>query len=69
MKEQDIVLIGRAIDGLGQAQEMVTVLVSRGILKESWLEIASVLDSIRADLSDIENRLWDDAPSLGASLG
>jgi len=69
MKEQDIILIGRAIDGLGQAQEVVTVLVNRGTLKASWQEIASVLDSIRAELSDIENRLWDDAPSLGASLG
>jgi hypothetical protein len=69
MKEQDIILIGRAIDGLDEAQEIVTVLVNRGVLKGSWREIASVLDSIRADLSDIENRLADDILSLGASLG
>jgi hypothetical protein len=69
MEEEDIILICRAIEGLEEAQEILTVLVNRGTLRASWREIASVLDSIRADLSDIENGLWDDAPPLGVSLG
>ena len=54
MTDQDMLLVGRAIDGLGEAQEIVDVLISRGILPLSWREIESVLQSIRVELSNLE---------------
>jgi hypothetical protein len=57
MKDQDVILIGRAIDGLGEAQDIVDVLVTRGTLPISWREIESVLHSIRNELGNIEKEL------------
>jgi hypothetical protein len=57
MNDQDVILIGRAIDGLGEAQDIVEVLVARGTLPISWREIESVLHSIRNELSNIEREL------------
>ena len=57
MNDRDVLLIGRAIDGLGEAQAIVDVLVNRGALPISWREIESVLDSIRSELCNIEKEL------------
>jgi|GEM_PF-5814540 len=69
MKEEDTILIGFAIGALGQAEEIMTVLVNRGTLQASWGEIASVLALIRADLADAENRLMSEVSPFGASFG
>jgi hypothetical protein len=57
MNDRDVLLIGRAIDGLGEAQAIVDVLVNRGALPITWREIESVLDSIRSELCNIEKEL------------
>jgi hypothetical protein len=57
MNDRDVLLIGRAIDGLGEAQAIVDVLVNRGALPISWREIESVLDSVRSELCTIEKEL------------
>jgi hypothetical protein len=57
MNDRDVLLIGRAIDGLGEAQAVVDVLVNRGALPISWREIESVLDSVRSELCTIEKEL------------
>ena len=54
MNDRDLLLIGRAIDGLEEAQAIVDVLVNRGALPISWREIESVLHSIRSELCNIE---------------
>jgi hypothetical protein len=64
--DQEIILIGRAIDGLVEVREILKVLLSRGTLPESWEEIASVMDSIRAELSDMEKSLMRNAIPSGA---
>lgn len=69
MKEEDTILIGCAIGALGQAEEIVTVLINRGALPTSWGEIASVLGLIRADLADAESRLMSEIHPVGASCG
>ena len=57
MNDRDLLLIGRAIDGLEEAQAIVDVLVNRGALPISWREIESVLHSIRSELCNIEKEL------------
>ena len=57
MNDRDLLLIGRAIDGLEEAQAIVDVLVNRGALPISWREIESVLHSIRNELCNIEKEL------------
>jgi hypothetical protein len=57
MNDRDLLLIGRAIDGLEEAQAIVDVLVNRGALPISWREIESVLHSIGNELSNIEKEL------------
>jgi hypothetical protein len=64
--DQEIILIGRAIDGLVEVREILKVLLGRGTLPESWEEIACVMDSIRAELSDMEKSLARNAIPLGA---
>jgi hypothetical protein len=68
MKEEDTILIGFAIGALGQAEEIVTILVNRGTLQASWGEIASVLALIRSDLADTESRLMSEISPIGASF-
>jgi hypothetical protein len=69
MKEEDTILIGFAIGALGQAEEIVNVLVNRGTLQASWGEIASVLALIRADLAEAESQLMSEVSTFGASFG
>jgi hypothetical protein len=57
MNDRDLLLIGRAIDGLEEAQAVVDVLVNRGALPISWREIESVLHSIGNELCNIEKEL------------
>jgi hypothetical protein len=57
MNDRDLLLIGRAVEGLEEAQAIVDVLVNRGALPISWREIESVLHSIRNELCNIENEL------------
>jgi hypothetical protein len=68
MDNQEMLLIGRAIDALGESQEIVDVLVSRGTLPLSWREIASVLDSIQAELSNIEKELIAQTIPMGSAI-
>ncbi len=67
MKDQDVILIGRAIDGLGEAQDIVDVLVTRGTLPISWREIESVLHSIRNELCNIEKELIGQTTAVGSA--
>jgi hypothetical protein len=69
MKEEDTILIGFAIGALGQAEEIVNILVNRGTLQASWGEIASVLSLIRADLAEAESQLMSEVSTFGASFG
>jgi len=55
MNDQDLILIGRVIDGLEEARKIVGVLVSRGVLPATWSEIGSALQSIQTELEDLEN--------------
>ncbi len=64
--DQEIILIGRAIDGLVDIREILKVLLSRGTLPESWREIVSVMDSIRAELLDMEKGLIRNTGEFGA---
>jgi hypothetical protein len=57
MNDRDLLLIGRAVEGLEEAQAIVDVLVNRGALPISWREIESVLHSIRNELCNIEKEL------------
>jgi hypothetical protein len=57
MNDRDLLLIGRAIDGLEETQAIVDVLVNRGALPISWREIESVLHSIGNELCNIEKEL------------
>ncbi len=66
MNDQEIILIGRAIDGLGEVGEIMRALVNRGTLPESWAEIVSVMDSIRCELSDTEKGLLVNSQQVGA---
>jgi hypothetical protein len=66
MNEQDIILLGRAIDGLVDVREILRVLVNRGVLPDSWKEIVSVMDSVRSELSDMELGLLGNASQMGA---
>jgi hypothetical protein len=68
VNDQDMLLIGRAIDGLGEAQDIVDVLVTRGTLPLSWREIESVLHSIRMELSSIESELSGQTISASSSM-
>lgn len=54
MDDKDIILIGQAINGLGDAKEILKVLVGKGVLPRSWEEIDSVLDMIHSQLCDLE---------------
>ena len=65
MNDQEIILIGRAIDGLGEVGEILRVLVNRRTLPESWVEIVSVMDSIRSELSDTEKGLLVNYQQMG----
>jgi hypothetical protein len=66
MNDQEIILIGRAIDGLGEVGEIMRALVNRGTLPESWAEIVSVMDSIRCELSDTEKGFLVNSQQVGA---
>jgi hypothetical protein len=54
MNNQDIILIGQAINGLSDAREILGVLMDRGVLPTSWREIESVLETIQSELCDLE---------------
>jgi len=54
MLDKDIILIGQAINELGDARDILGVLVDRGVLPASWREIESVLDMIHSELCDLE---------------
>lgn len=69
MNDQDLILIGRVIDGLGDVQEILRVLVNRGTLPPSWMEIESVFDSIRVELMGIEGGFRANRTPLGSGLG
>ncbi len=66
MNEQEIILLGRAIDGLVDVREILRVLVNRGVLPESWKEIVSVMDAIRSELSNMELGILGNTPQIGA---
>jgi hypothetical protein len=66
MNDRDLLLIGRAIDGLGEAQAIVDVLVNRGALPISWREIESVLHSIGNELCNIEKELISQTNALSS---
>jgi len=66
MHEQDVALIGRLIDGLGESEEILTVLVNRGTLPVTWRDIGSILQSLRIELTEIENEIVASLP-MGAS--
>jgi len=68
MNDRDVLLIGRAIDGLGEAQAIVDVLANRGTLPISWREIESVLQSIRTELCNIEQELISETSALGSGI-
>jgi hypothetical protein len=64
MNDGDLLLIGRAVEGLEEAQAIVDVLVNRGALPISWREIESVLHSIRGELCNIEKELIGQASAV-----
>ena len=66
MNDQEIILIGHAIDGLSEVGEIMRALVNRGTLPESWAEIVSVMDSIRSELYDTEKGLLVNSQQMGA---
>jgi hypothetical protein len=57
MNDQEIILVGRAIDGLTEVRDVLRVLVNRGTLPDSWTEIVSVMESIRSELLHTEKGL------------
>lgn len=63
MSGQDLILIGRAVNALGEVQDILRVLVTRGSLPESWGEIETLLRSIQTGLREIENE-FGASPSL-----
>jgi hypothetical protein len=68
MNDRDLLLIGRAIDGLGEAQAIVDVLANRGTLPISWREIESVLQSIRTELCNIEQEIISQTSVVGSGM-
>ena len=66
MNDKEIILLGRAIDNLGDAQEILSFLVERGILPETWKEIVAVMESIGSELACVEQGLIGDRPRTGA---
>ncbi len=65
MNDKEIILLGRAIDSLGDVQEILKFLVERGILPDTWKEIVSVMESISAELTCVEQNLMGSAPRSG----
>lgn len=67
MDNRDVILMGRAINGLGDARDILRVLVDKGVLSSSWREIESVLETIHSELSTVEAHLMSQTRPL--SLG
>lgn len=67
MDNRDMILMGRAINGLGDARDILRVLVDKGVLPTSWREIESVLETIHSELSTVEAYLMSQTRPL--SLG
>jgi hypothetical protein len=65
MNDKEIILLGRAIDNLGDVQEILKFLVERGILPDTWKEIVSVMESISSELSCVEQGLMGSNPRTG----
>lgn len=69
MLDKDIILIGQAINDLGDARDILRFLVDKGVLATSWREIESVLDMIHSELCDLETHFasqatpWPDGAS------
>lgn len=57
MDDKDIILIGQAINGLGDARDILRVLVNKGVLPVTWREIESVLETIQSELRNVEVHL------------
>jgi len=55
MSGQSLMLMGRAVRSLGEAQNILGALVSHGVLSSSWGEIRLLIQSIQAELIEIEN--------------
>jgi hypothetical protein len=66
MNDKEIILLGRAIDSLGDVQEILKFLVERGILPDTWKEIVSVMESISGELTCVEQGLMESSPRSGA---
>ncbi|AFM24490.1 hypothetical protein [Desulfomonile tiedjei] len=65
MNDKEIILLGRAIDNLGDVQEILKFLVERGILPDTWKEIVSVMESISSELTCVEQGLMGSTPRTG----
>jgi len=65
MNDHEVIMVGRAIDGLSEVRDILRVLISHGTLPQSWTEIMSVMDSIRNELSQTEQYLLLNNNSAG----
>ena len=57
MADDNIKLVGRAIDGLAEAQSALIGLIGRGTLPQNWQDVEHVLDDCRNELYKLERIL------------